>query len=206
MSCGKAEKANESMDNNKEDSLQILILDSIQKSIQDSIQTSIQDSIQKASEDSIKNHTRVSKYVKDFYNAFELSDKEIQRHYEYGDVEFSLKKFNSLIDKNSKYSKKRVNLLSDVDYHDRYYIKLQSVQNIQFLNNEFEVKTKVLYEIYGMGTFYNEEKLILQDKDGILKLKEWSDIDIYKMELSEYEGLEDFSKKDFYEMMGSINK
>lgn len=156
--------------------------------------------------DSIQKYYPVKLFVETFYKSLELSKEENQRQYEVGNVSFSLDNFHSLIDKNSNYSKKRVNNLSDPSYHDRYYIELQNIEEIKITSDEILVKTRVLYESYGMGAFYNEELLTLKINRGLIKLYKWSDLRVYKMELSEYEGMENFSESDFYQWMGSINK
>ncbi len=152
------------------------------------------------------NKLNLKLFVETFYKSLELSKEENQRQYEVGNVSFSLDNFHSLIDKNSNYSKKRVNNLSDPSYHDRYYIELQNIEEIKITSDEILVKTRVLYASYEMGAFYNEELLTLKIDRGLIKLYKWSDLRVYKMELSEYEGMENFSESDFYQWMGSINK
>ena len=121
-------------------------------------------------------------------------------------MKFDLDNFSSLISKNANYSEKRVNNLSDESYHDRYYIELLSIEGIKFVNDKIIVMTKAMYFGSEMGSFYNEERLTLQDNKGLLKLTSWLDVDLYKMEPSEYEHMENFTKDDFYQWLGSFNK
>tara|TARA_B110000285_G_C15046471_1_gene574580 strand:+ start:80 stop:1216 length:1137 start_codon:yes stop_codon:yes gene_type:complete len=155
--------------------------------------------------DSIKAYSNINSFVSTFYSSLELSDEENQRQYQEGGVKFDLEKFYSLIGENANYSKKRVDNLSDENYHDRYSIELISIEEIKIVNDEIIVRTKVKYAGYEMGTFYNEERLILQDNKGLLKLMSWLDIDLYKMETSGYEHMESFTKEDFYKWLGSNN-
>tara|TARA_B110000046_G_C12901749_1_gene358932 strand:+ start:62 stop:898 length:837 start_codon:yes stop_codon:yes gene_type:complete len=173
-----------------------------------SVNTLLYDSIGKLqkSVDSIKAYSHITRFVQAFYNSLELSKEENQRQYEVGDVNFDLGNFSSLIDKNANYSEKRVDNLSDESYHDRYYIELLSIEEIKFVNDKIIVRTKVMYAGSEMGSFYNEERLTLQDNKGLLKLTSWLDVDLYKMEPSEYEHMENFTKDDFYKWLGSFNK
>lgn len=170
--------------------------------------TLLHDSIEnlKKSVDSVNTFSHITRFVRAFYNSLELSKAENQRQYEVGDVRFDLENFSSLIGKNAEYSQKRVENLSDENYHDKYYIELLSIEDIKFVNDKIIVSTKVLYAGDEMGSFYNEEQLTLQDNKGLLKLTSWLDVDLYKMEPSEYEHMENFTKDDFYKWLGSYNK
>jgi len=57
-----------------------------------------------------------------------------------------------------------------------------------------------------LGSFYNREKLTLKENRGLLKLAKWIDLGLYKSEVADYEGLEDFGESDFYRWIGSFNK
>ena len=173
-----------------------------------SVNTLLYDSIGKLQKSivSIKAYSHITRFVQAFYNSLELSEEENQRQYEVGDVKFDLDNFSALIGKNANYSEKRVNNLSDESYHDRYYIELLSIEEIKFVNDKIIVRTKVMYAGSEMGSFYNEERLTLQDNKGLLKLTSWLDVDLYKMEPSEYEHMENFTKDDFYKWLGSFNK
>lgn len=182
-------------------------IEELMKEIQ-SVNTLLCDSLGKLqkSVDSIKAYSHITHFVQAFYNSLELSEEENQRQYEFGDVKFDLDNFSSLIGKNANYSEKRVENLSDESYHDRYYIELLSIEEIKFVSDKIIVRTKVMYAGYEMGSFYNEELLTLQDKKGLLKLTSWLDVDLFKMEPSEYEHMENFTKDDFYKWLGSFNK
>jgi hypothetical protein len=156
----------------------------------------------------LKNDTNsyITHFILAFYNSLELSEAEYQRHYKYADISFDLDNFYCLIAENAKYSLQRVEMLSDEYYHDRYYIELLSIEDIKFVNNKITASTKVLYVGYEMGSFYNKEQLIIEDDKGLLKLTSWLDIDLYKMERSEYDHMENFTKDNFYKWIGSYNK
>ena len=147
----------------------------------------------------------IEDFVKAFYNSLELSEDENQRQYNYGDVKFDLNNFNSLVTSKTKYSQKRVENLSG-DYHDRFHIKLLSIEDVKLGSNEIIVTTKVQYSLYEMGSFYNIEQLTLKDNRGLLKLYRWLDVDLYKMDLLGYGGMENFTEDDFYNSLGSLNK
>ena len=158
------------------------------------------------SADSANTLSHITRFVQAFYNSLELSEAENLRQYEVGDVRFDLDNFYCLIGENAKYSQKRVENMSDQNYHDKYYVELLSIEDINFVNNKIIVSTKVLYAGQEMGSFYNEEQLTLQDNMGLLKLTSWLDVDLYKMEPSEYEHMANFTKDDFYQWLGSFNK
>lgn len=148
--------------------------------------------------DSIKSYYRIINFVKAFYSSLEMSEEENLRQYEYGDVKFDLENFNSLISKNARYSVGRVRNLCDERNHDKYFIMLQNIEEIKFSLNKILVKTKVMYSGEGMGLFYNEEQLTLQDKKGLIKLTDWVDLDLYKMAPTIDASVDDFSREDFY--------
>ena len=62
------------------------------------------------------------------------------------------------------------------------------------------------YQVQELGGFQNQEHLIINIIQGELKLKKWLDVRLFKMELGEYDGLENFSEVDFYKFIGSLNK
>lgn len=153
-----------------------------------------------------KTNSYITRFIQAFYNSLELSEAENQRHYNYGDISFDLGNFSCLIAENAKYSLQRVEMLSDEYYHDRYYVELLSIEDVKFTNNKIIASTKVLYVGYEMGSFYNKEQLIMEDDKGILKLTSWLDIDLYKMEPSDYDHMQNFTKDKFYKSFGSYNK
>ena len=165
--------------------------------------------------DSVSNFTRrldsinnfpITDFVHSFYNSLELSKEENERQYNEGGVNFDLDNFHTLISENAMYSTERVDNLSDDSYHDRYYIGLLSVGEIVDIGGRILVKTKVLYYIYELGSFYNEEVLHLLPNGSGYKLNGWYDKGLYEIALRGYEGTEDFNESDFYKMMGSANK
>lgn len=185
-------------------------IENLQKSVDsgNTLNALLQDSIEdlQKSADSANTLSHITRFVQTFYNSLELSEAENLRQYEVGDVRFDLDNFYCLIGENAKYSQKRVQNVSDENYHDRYYVELLSIEDINFVNNKIIVSTKVLYAGQEMGSFYNGEQLTLQDNKGLLKLTSWLDVDLYKMEPSEYEHMANFSKDDFYQWLGSYNK
>ena len=146
-----------------------------------------------------------SEFVKKFYSSLELTPELNKKHYIEGGVKFNMNKFNSCIDINSIYSKKRISNLTG-DYHDAYNIKLLNFDSLRLNNNIIELIAIVEYQVYEVGTFQNEEKLIININQGNLTLKKWVDLKVKKMVVAEYEGLENFKEVDFYKMLGSLNK
>ena len=153
----------------------------------------------------------VSAFVELFYNSLELTPEENQRQYNEGGVRFDLEMFKALLTSYANYSRKRVENLSDPNYHDRFYIGLEGIDKIIRDGDTFQVYTNVVYGVYEMGNFYNKEVLTLNNKRGWIRLVEWRDLGLSKMDLGDDDrkeafGLENFTERDFYKMMGSINK
>jgi plasmid maintenance system killer protein len=144
-------------------------------------------------------------FVSKFYASLELSTELNQKNYEEGGVKFNINIFNGFIDKGSIYSKERVSNLTS-DYHDRYSIKLVSIDLIESDNNTIEVSTTVEYSVSELGIFLNEEKLSININQGNMIINKWEDRKVKKMEVAKYEGLENFNEKDFYKTIGSVNK
>ena len=144
-------------------------------------------------------------FVSKFYTSLELSTELNQKNYEEGGVKFNINIFNGFIDKGSIYSKERVSNLTG-DYHDRYSIKLVSIDLIESDNNTIEVSTTVEYSVSELGIFLNEEKLSININQGNMIINKWEDRKVKKMEVAKYEGLENFNEKDFYKIIGSVNK
>ncbi len=151
--------------------------------------------------DSIHSYYRIIQFVKAFYSSLELSDEENLRQYEYGDVKFDLENFHSMVSKNARYSEGRVRNLSDDRNHDKYFIMLQSIEEIKFSLNKILVKTRVMYTGQRMGLFYNEEQLTLRDYKGLIKLTDWVDLDLYKMSPTIDASVENFTREDFYKWL-----
>ena len=143
----------------------------------------------------------LSKKVKQFYSSLELSYELNQRHYIEGNVDFDTSIFNSFLTKNSLYSKVRVSNLTG-EYHDRYNVKLVSIDLIN-LDSEIEIISTVEYGIYECGTFKNLEKLVFNYYQNELKLIKWEDLGVKDYE-SSYGCIE--SIDDFYKYLGSLNK
>jgi len=162
--------------------------------------TRLTDSITRltASLDSIGNYSRITNFVNAFYNSLEFSEEENLRQYEYGDVKFDLENFYALTSKNARYSQGRVKNLSSDRTHHKYYVMLQSIEEIKFSLDKILVRTKVMYSGENMGLFYNEEQLTLRDKKGVLKLTDWVDLDLYKMVHTIEASVENFTREDFY--------
>ena len=115
------------------------------------------DSLNKAQKKNIEeiNNTDeiiIFEFVKYFYSSLELTPELNQKHYEEGGVKFNMDKFNSCIDINSIYPKKRISNLTG-DYHDRYSIKLLNIGSL-LINNS---KTKYCH------WFKNNTPLTLAD-------------------------------------------
>jgi hypothetical protein len=144
-------------------------------------------------------------FVSKFYTSLELSTELNQKNYEEGGVKFNINIFNGFIDKGSIYSKERVSNLTG-DYHDRYSIKLVSIDLIESDNNTIEVSTTVEYSVSELGIFLNEEKLSININQVNMIINKWEDRKVKKMEVAKYEGLENFNEKDFYKTIGSVNK
>lgn len=156
--------------------------------------------------DSINKYYKINDFVRAFYNSLETSDEENLRQYEYGDFKFDLENFNALVSKNARYNEGRVKNLTHEKNHDKYFIMLQSIEEIKFSLNKILVTTKVMYSGDNMGLFYNEEQLTLRDNKGVLKLTDWVDIDLYKMMPSMEATVENFTREDFYNWLDGSNK
>lgn len=173
----------------------------------------LRDSIQQLAYtlDSLKKYGRLRSFVEAFYGSLELTEEENDRQYREGGVRFDLGNFNSLVREDALFSRERIRKLSDPDYHERYYIGFKRINKIDTLYNsgigsiKIKVNTTAIYGIYEVGTFENEEELILIDERGLIRLSLWRDIGLSSMRVSDYSGLENFSQQDFYSIMGSIN-
>ena len=148
--------------------------------------------------DSIHSYAKIIYFVKAFYNSLEMSDEENLRQFEHGNVKFDLENFYSLISKNARYSAGRVKNLSDEKNHDKYFIMLENIVDIQFSMDKILVRTNVMYSGENMGLFYNREQLTLQENKGLLKLTDWVDLDLYRMTPSMEASVENFTREDFY--------
>jgi len=163
----------------------------IEKARQDSTNTSNDSIALVAEQRRIQDSIKVTDFVKTFYSSLELSTALNQKQYEEGGVQFNLNQFKSCVDNKSIFSKLRISNLTG-DYHDRYNIKLLSIDSIKENSNYTEAFTTVEYGIYELGTFQNIEKIIINFNQDRLTLNKWNDIKIKKMLVSEYEGLGDY--------------
>lgn len=140
-----------------------------------------------------------------FYSSLELTPDLNKKHSTVGGVIFNMDKFNSCIDNNSIFSKLRISNLTG-EYHNRFAIQLLNIESVKLNNDVIEIYTNVEYSISEVGSFQNEEKLTITDNQKKLTLNKWEDIKLAKMEVAEYEGLENFNETEFYKMIGSVNK
>ena len=147
----------------------------------------------------------VNEFVQRFYSSLEQPGNESGKINIADSTRLDLSKFNSLLDSNAVYSNKRVEILSGIN-NGRYLVKLVKIESVSNEGSSFIVVANVEYDIYETGTFYNNELLLIKKSNGQFKLSKWSDINMQKMVLLQSEGLQNFAEKDFYNMIGSINK
>lgn len=147
----------------------------------------------------------VNEFVQRFYSSLEQPGNESGKINRTDSTKLDLSKFNSLLDSNAVYSNKRVEILSGIN-NGRYLVKLVKIESVSNEGGSFIVVANVEYDIYETGTFYNNELLLIKKSNGQFKLSKWSDINMQKMVLLQSEGWQNFAEKDFYNMIGSINK
>lgn len=153
----------------------------------------------------ILNNLIIKGYVTRFYSSLELSPELNKKNIEVGGVKFNTDKFNSCINKLSEYPKERINKLTG-EYHGMCNIELLNIDSVNIENEIINVYVTIEYQAQELGQFQNQEHLIINIIQGELKLKKWLDVRLLKMELGEYDGLENFSEVDFYKFIGSLNK
>ena len=158
-----------------------------------------------ANDSKILNDIIIKGYVRKFYSSLELSPELNKKNIEVGGVKFNTDKFNSCINKLSEYSKERINKLTG-EYHGMCNIELLNIDSVYIENDIINVFATIEYQVQELGGFQNQEHLIINIIQGELKLKKWLDVRLFKMELGEYDGLENFSEVDFYKFIGSLNK
>jgi hypothetical protein len=146
-------------------------------------------------------------FMEKFYTSLELSPEQNRKNYLEGGVDFPLGSFYSCMSKNAKYSKKRVSRLTE-EYHDRYHIELIQIDSVKENNELIEVYTNVMYGIYETGSFENLEKITVRKTESTFKVERWEDIKVKKMHMpnAQFYRLENFTERDFYYMVGSLNK
>ncbi|NTU94989.1 MAG: hypothetical protein HGA83_02205 [Bacteroidales bacterium] len=147
----------------------------------------------------------VNEFVQRLYSSLEQPGNESGKINIADSTRLDLSKFNSLLDSNAVYSNKRVEILSGTN-NGRYLVKLVKIESVSNEGGSFIVVANVEYDIYETGTFYNNELLLIKKSNGQFKLSKWSDINMQKMVLLQSEGLQNFAEKDFYNIIGSINK
>jgi len=147
----------------------------------------------------------VNEFVQRLYSSLEQPGNESGKINVTDSTRLDLSRFNSLLDSNAVYSNKRIEILSGVN-NGRYLVKLMKIESVSNEGSSFIVVANVEYDIYETGTFYNNELLLIKKSNGQFKLSKWSDINMQKMVLLQSETLQNFGEKDFYNMIGSINK
>ncbi len=148
----------------------------------------------------------VEDFVRKFYSSLELSKEMNERAYNEGDVKFNTSEFYSCVNSKSIFSKKRLENLTGDSYHYHYDVYLESIIEIQEHSGSFEVLTAVEYVLDETGAIVNIEKLTIVIEDNKFIVRRWEDVRVETMEIAEYEGLENYSKNDFYRNIGSVNK
>lgn len=148
--------------------------------------------------DSLNRYARIVHFINTFYKSLETSEEENMRQYQFGTYKFDLENFNSLISRDARYSAGRVKNLSDEKNHQKYYIELQSIEEIKFSLDKILVRTRVMYTGDKMGLFYNEEQLTMAENKGLLKLTDWVDLDLYNIMPSMEATVENVTREDFY--------
>jgi hypothetical protein len=136
----------------------------------------------------------------------ELSKELNERAYNEGGVKFNTSEFYSCVNSKSIFSKKRLENLTGDSYHYHYDVYLESIIEIQEHSGSFEVSTAVEYVLDEIGAIVNIEKLTIVKEDNKFIVRRWEDVRVETMEIAEYEGLENYSKNDFYRQIGSVNK
>lgn len=147
----------------------------------------------------------VNEFVQRLYSSLEQPWNESGKINVTDSTRLDLSRFNSLLDSNAVYSNKRIEILSGVN-NGRYLVKLVKIESVSNEGGSFIVVANVEYDIYETGTFYNNELLLIKKSNGQFKLSKWSDINMQKMVLLQSEALQNFGEKDFYNIIGSINK
>lgn len=161
---------------------------------------SITKNLQKQETEKVKNDDVIIKsFVTKIYSSLELTPELNKKNYLEGGVKFKKDAFNSCIDVNSIFSDQRISNLTG-EYHDRFNIKLINIDSIKFKTNTIEVLTLVEYEIYELGRFQNEEKLIINVNQGNFKINKWEDVKINTIDI-----IEELSEIELYKIIGSMN-
>jgi hypothetical protein len=146
-------------------------------------------------------------FIEEFYASLELSPELSRKNYLEGNVKFPLDSFNSFITKNSIYSNDRISILTG-PYHDRVHIELIQIDSVKKAKGLLEVYTNVMYGIYETGSFENLEKIIVRKTNNKFSVERWEDCKVKKMHMPNAVsyGLQNFTERDFYKIVGSMNK
>ncbi|EKD32648.1 MAG: hypothetical protein ACD_77C00021G0008 [uncultured bacterium] len=147
----------------------------------------------------------INEFVKNIYASLEPLGLENPKSSAGDSTLLDLTKFNSYLDSNAVYSDKRVANLSG-NLHKQNLVKLIKIESVNVQSDHIIVIANVMYDIYQTGTFYNNELLIIIKVKDQFKLSRWSDINLQKMELIQNEGTQNYTEKDFYNTIGSLNK
>ena len=147
---------------------------------------------------------RVADFVERMYSSLELSPELNERQDREGGVIFNLSGFKSCLNRESIYSKDRIENLSG-DYHERYNIDLVRIESIAQKGDFVEVIANVEYEIYEFGGFINTERLLVNLTAEGCTLQRWEDVKLKELRDAGY-GDEALTESDFYRVLGSVNK
>jgi hypothetical protein len=167
------------------------------------------------SQESVANYTQLQKasanrdnqlvrlFVEKFYRSLEPMP-ELYDFSVFNETPFDLQPFYALLDLNAVYSRERINKLNG-ENHEYTKMSLISIDRIKITDQVAEVITSVEYKMYEFHGFINEEKLIINLGSPKLGLLRWEDVRLKIVDYS-LDKEEDWTEKDFYKLMGSINK
>jgi archaellum component FlaC len=158
--------------------------------------------LQKASAD--RDNQLVRLFVEKFYRSLEPSP-ETYDYSIFNPQSFDLDPFYALLDLNAVYSKQRITSLNG-EGHEYIKMSLVSIDDIKITNQVAEVIASVEYKMYEFQGFINQEKLIINLASPTLGLLRWEDVRLKKIDNYRPDMDENWTEKDFYKSMGSINK
>lgn len=181
---------------NKYDSLSVAYKTLSQESVANYTQ------LQKASAD--RDNQLVRLFVEKFYRSLEPMP-ELYDFSIFNETPFDLKPFYALLDLNAVYSRERINKLNG-ENHEYTKMSLISIDRIKITNQVAEVITSVEYKMYEFHGFINQEKLIINLASPTMGILRWEDIRLKSIKNYSAEMNEDWTERDFYKSMGSINK
>jgi hypothetical protein len=181
---------------NKYDSLSVAYKTLSQESVANYAQ------LQKASAN--RDNQLVRLFVEKFYRSLEPSPT-FHGHPIFNPESFDLDPFYALLDLNAVYSKQRITRLNG-EGHEYIEMSLVSIDDIKLTNQVAEVIASVEYSMYEFHGFINQEKLIINLASPTLGILRWEDIRLKSIKNYSPDMDEDWTEKDFYKSMGSINK